>query len=152
MASLRKERVALENIRSAVVYVERNLKIKHALAYQIFKTDGVDLFLEHLGMLVNASQGGQGALRSIMQDRLRRVEYDAGKAARLYLLHREAAPCTVVVDPRRAFGRPVLNGTSVPIAEIVGRFDKGESPKQLAKDYEVTVPEIEEVIRARKAA
>ena len=135
LARLRKEHIALEKIRTAVHFVERNLKVKHALARKEFQTDGVDLFVDHLGRLINASRDGQGALREVLQEHLRRVEYDKGRVVRLFPLYREQAPLTIVVDPRRAFGRPVLRGTSVPVADIVSRFRHGDDIQTLARDY-----------------
>lgn len=152
LASLRKQRIALEKIRTAVHYVERHLDVKHALARQEFKTDGVDLFLDRLDALVNASRDGQVALKVVLQEHLKRVDYDRGRAVRLFPLHREHAPRTVVIDPLRAFGRPVLHGTSVPIADIRSRFRRGDGIEQLAGDYEVTPAEIEEALRAAPEA
>lgn len=152
LASLRKERIALEKIRAAVHFVERSLKVKHALARQEFKTDGVDLFLDQLEILVNASRGGQIGLKVVLQEHLKRVDYDHGRAVRLFPLHRERAPRAIVIDPRRAFGRPVLHGTSVPIADISMRFRRGDRIEQLAGDYDVTPAEIEEALRATHEA
>lgn len=154
LAGLRKERIALEKIRSAVHFVDQHFKVKHALALQEFKTDGVDLFIERLDDgLVNASRGGQNAMRAILETHLRRVDYAHGRAVRLFPLHRDEAPRAVVIDPLRAFGRPVLHGTSVPVEDIFSRWHRGESFEQLATDYEVTLAEIEEALRAaRKAA
>lgn len=157
LAGFRKERVALEKIRKAVHFTDRHFGVAHALALEDFMTDGVDLFLEKVGHgLVNASCDGQNAMRAILQTHLRRVEYQHGRAIRLFPMIRRAGdadePRTVVIDPQRAFGRPVLNGTSVPIQDIFIRWHRGEKIKQLANDYEVTTAEIEEALRAAKAA
>jgi uncharacterized protein (DUF433 family) len=164
LAGFRKERVALEKIRRAVRFVDRHYRVKHALALEDFQTDGVDLFIERLDHgLVNASRDGQNAIRAVMQTHLRRVEYQHGRAIRLFplirptragaqILPQDDAPRTVVIDPYRAFGRPVLDGTSVPVEDIFSRWQRGEAIKQLASDYEVTLAEIEEALRAAKAA
>lgn len=153
LAGLRKERIALEKIRSAVHFVDRHFKVKHALAQKVFKTDGVDLFIDRLeDGLVNVSRGGQKAMRAVLETHLRRVEYKHGRAVRLFPLHREMAPLAVVIDPLRAFGRPVLHGTSVPIADIASRWRKGDSIELLARDYEVKPAEIEEALRATREA
>ena len=153
LAGLRKEKIALERIRRAVTFVDKYFKLKHALASQQFETDGVDLFIARLdGGIINASRGGQDAMRAILKTHLRRVEYEHGRAIRLFPLHRDAAPKLVVIDPHRAFGRPVLDGTSVPIEDIFSRWKRGESFKQLASDYEVAQSDIEEALRAAKAA
>lgn len=153
LAGLRKEKIALENIRRAVSFVDKYFKVKHALALQRFETDGVDLFVERLdGGIVNASRGGQDAMRAILKTHLRRVEYEHGRAVRLFPLHRDSAPRLVVIDPCRAFGRPVLDGTSVPVDDIYARWRRGESLRQLASDYEVTESAVEEALRAAHKA
>jgi len=152
LAALRREKVALEKIRTAVHFVEHRLKIPHALAREKFQTDGVDVFVERLETLINASRDGQCAIRQVIDEHLRRVEYDKGRVVRLFPLYRKEAPRVVVVDPRRAFGRPVLVGTSVPIADIAARRRLGDTIRQLAQDYEVTPAEIKEALRAVELA
>lgn len=148
LASFRRERIALDKIRSAVRYIERDLGVEHPLARQEFKTDKIDLFVERLEGLLNASRDGQYAMKEIIEEHLHDVEYDRGRAMRLFKRHREDAPRVVVIDPRRAFGRPVLVGTSVPIAAIASRFAHGDAPEELARDYEVSTDTILEVLRA----
>lgn len=150
LAGLRKQHhIRLDNIRTALRYVERRFKVEHALAREQFKTDGVDLFLDRLGYpLLNASRDGQAALRQVLEGHLERVEYHRDRAVRLFPLYRTASPCAIVIDPRRAFGRPTLAGTSVPITDIASRFQHGDDIEQLAADYEVTPAAIQEALRA----
>ncbi len=152
LAGLRKEHcITLAKIRAAVRFVEDTFGVQHALAREQFKTDGVSLFLEKLGVLVNVSQEGQVALREVLEGHLRRVEYANGRAVRLF--YRPDAPRTIVIDPRRAFGRPTLAGTSVPIVDIASRHKCGDDVEVLARDYEVSVEAVKEALLAsRKAA
>lgn len=139
--------VSLENIRKAVRYVERELKQEHPLAREQFKTDGVHLFVERLGRLINASQEGQVAIREVLDGYLQRVEYERGRAVRFFPLRREGAKPVTVVDPRRAWGRPVLVGTSVPVAPLQSRWSLGESIAEIAADFEVDAAIVEEALR-----
>jgi uncharacterized protein (DUF433 family) len=59
----------------------------------------------------------------------------------------KAAPTTVAMDPRIAFGRPVLVGTSVPTAVLADRFKAGDTLRDLADDYDTSPETIEEAIR-----
>lgn len=68
--------------------VERKFGVRHPLAREEFKTDGVNLFVERLGKLLNASHDGQVAMREVLDRHLRRVEFDEGRAVRLYPLFR----------------------------------------------------------------
>jgi hypothetical protein len=61
------------------------LAIEHPLATEQFKTNGVDLFVERLGELINASQEGQLGMKSVLESCLDRIEYDRqGRAIRLF--------------------------------------------------------------------
>ncbi len=148
LRALRKtHQLRLTPIRAAVRYVEEQLKVQHPLATVEFKTDGVHLFVEKFGQLINASQDGQTAMRVVLEQCLRQIEYGHnGRAARLYI---DGERRLIVIDPAIRFGRPVITGTSVPVEMIVERFDAGDSIDALAADYELRTEEIEEALRSR---
>lgn len=152
----RRHGVAMQKVRPALVYLEEELKVSHPLAHQELLTDGVHLFVERFGQLVDLSQSGQLAVRELLEAHLRRIEHDTqGLALRLFPFSRGEAldvPRIVVVDPRIAFGRPVIDGTSVRTEVVASRLKAGESVLGLADDYGVEVAEIEEAIRYELAA
>lgn len=79
-----------------------------------------------------------------------RVEWCAGAPVRLFPPTRdpeEASPRLVVMDPRVRFGRPVLAGRGVPTDMLFDRFRAGDSPAELAADYDLTPEEVDEAIR-----
>lgn len=149
--------IPLPDVRRAVDYLVRQLGWRHPLAAGNFQTDGVSLFVERLGQLINISAPGQIAMREVLTAFLRRIDRDEhGLAIRLYPFSRRPAadaaaldlgPKLVAVDPRVAFGRPVLVGTGVTTSSIAERFDAGESIEALAADYGRPREEIEEAIR-----
>ncbi len=153
-AMRRKHALKLEVIRKAVRYVHDALDVEHSLATERFKTNGVDLFVERLGKIVHASREGQLGMKAVLAGSLARVEYDArGRAIRLFpLLRRADAPKSIVIDPRRAFGRPVIVGTAVPVADVRSRFDAGDSVEELARDFDVAPELIEDALRATPQA
>lgn len=150
LASIRKtHRVSLQKVRRALDYVGRQLDKQRPLIEQEFVTDGVHLFVERYGQLVAASQQGQTAMRELLEASLTRIERDpAGLAARLFpWSHRPDEPRVVSVDPRVAFGRPVLLSTGIPVEAILDRFRAGESIDHLAKDYRVAGTRVEDLVR-----
>lgn len=151
----REHEIPLQTVRKAFAYLARRVPSPHPLADQRFETDGVNLFVQYFGALVNISQDGQLAMRELLQAYLRRVERDAhGIVARLYPFTRRGdpnEPRRVVIDPRISFGRPVLAGTGIPTAMIAERYKAGESVDELAKDYGRDRLEIEEAIRCELA-
>jgi uncharacterized protein (DUF433 family) len=118
-----------------------------------FQTNGLDLFLEHSGQLVNVSQHGQTALRGEFEQALSRVERnERGSPIRLFPFTRTPGrsseqPTIVAIDPRIAFGRPVVAKARVATEVIADRFGAGDSPAEMAKDYGVGEEEILEALR-----
>jgi uncharacterized protein (DUF433 family) len=147
----RHHQVPLSKIRDAIDYLRKHFSSKHPLAEQRFETDGIDLFIDKFGQLINVTQSGQIALRELLEAHLHRVEHDAaGTAIRLYPFTRKRdlhEPKVVVIDPRISYGRPVLLGTGIPTAIVAERYKAGESIDELAEDYGRSRNEIEEAIR-----
>jgi uncharacterized protein (DUF433 family) len=147
--------ISFQGARRAVEYLNRELHSRHPLAEEQFETDGINLFVERIGVLLDVSAPGQLAMREILSALLRRIERDdRGLATRLYPFSRRPdppalndSPRLVVIDPRIGFGRPVLVGTGVTTSTIAERFDAGESIEELAADYDRPPVEIQEAIR-----
>lgn len=147
----REHEIRLPNIRKAIAYLRNKLNSRHPLADQHFETDGLDLFIQEYGRLINISQEGQLAMRNMLQFFLKRVRRDAkGAPIKLYLFTRRGAadePLAVVVDPAVSFGRPVLDGTGIPTEILAQRYKAGDSLEELVEDYGRPRQEIEEAIR-----
>jgi uncharacterized protein (DUF433 family) len=147
----RQHKVPLHKIRRALEYLRHKFPSKHPLADQEFETNGLDLFIQKYGQLINISQAGQLAIRALMEAHLRRIERDSsGVVVRLYPFVRTRhadEPKVIVIDPRVSFGKPVLVGTGIPTSVIAERYKTGESIEELAQDYGRNRLEIEEAIR-----
>lgn len=143
--------VPLQRVRRAMTFLGREFESKHPLIDRIFETNRHDLFVREVGKLVNVTREGQAALGQTLDLYLSRIEWDnAGIAARLYPFTGRAeagVPRAVVIDPRVAFGKPVLAQTSVPTVVVAERFKAGESLAALAEDYRRDATEIQEAIR-----
>ena len=152
LAALRRQhRIQMRKVRDALTYLERELRIEHALAREPIETDGRSLFLKKYGQLIDLPESGQLAIESVLKPYLRRIERDAsGLAIRLFPVRRSAdaeSPRSVVIDPFVSFGKPVVTGTGVPTAVVFRRFDAGESIPDLADDYNMKPSQVEEAIR-----
>ncbi len=147
----RQHNVPLPSVRKALKYVTGAFPSRHPLADQNFATDGLSLFVEKFGQLINASREGQLAMREVLEAHLRRIERDtAGAPLRLYPFTRMTGsdePKTVVIDPFVSFGLPVLVGTSIPTSVVAERYKAGETIESLASDYDRPPLQIEEAIR-----
>lgn len=151
----RKHAVPMPKVRLAIDYLRDNTSNEadrlHPLISKELQTDGLDLFIERYGELVNISRDGQLAMREVMKAALHRIERDShGIPIKLYPFTRsriDNAPAMVVIDPSLSAGRPVIAGTGLATEVIAERYKAGDSVMDLAKDYERTEAEIEEAIR-----
>jgi len=156
----RRHGVKLPKVRNALDYVRRQFRVDRPLINQAFQTDGLDLFVERYGQLINASREGQRAMKEIIGAYLKRIEWDAkGIPIKLYLFTRDtqaaAAPASdprvVVMNPAISFGRPVIAGTGIPVSAIYERYKAGDSVADLAQDFRLETSAIEEAIRCEAA-
>jgi uncharacterized protein (DUF433 family) len=147
----REHSVPLDKIRVAIDYLRRQFGSEHPLAEESFATDGLDLFVQKYGQLINVSRAGQLGLKALLEAHLRRIDRDAhGVALRLYPFTRKRSaeePRSVVIDPYISFGRPVLVGTGIATSVVAERYKAGESIEQLCTDYDRKRLDIEEAIR-----
>ena len=147
----REHGVSLRKVRTTLNYLKKSFPSSHPLAEQSFETDGLNLFIQRYGQLINISQAGQLAIRSLFEAYLRRIERDAsGLPARLFPFTRKRQPeepKKIVIDPLVSFGRPILAGTGIRTEIVAERYKAGESVDDLAEDYNRDRLDIEEAIR-----
>jgi len=155
LASLtRRFELPLQRVRSALRFVGG----ERPLLTTPFQTDGVGIFVEHIGKLIDAARGGQAAIREVVESNVERVELDERRLPlRLYPWRLEPTePRIIALDPRRAFGRPTVVGSAVQSETIIDRYRAGESLGKLAAEYNLASDVIEGVLRwgldAEKAA
>lgn len=147
----RKHGIALPKVRASIDYVSKKLDLARPLLDIEFQTNGVHLFVEHASRLLNVSQQGQEAMRGEFERLLERIERDeTGTPVRLFPFTRTGSPGSarvVMLDPRLAFGRPVVVPASVKTDVIRDRFRAGDSIAEMAQDYRVEPSVIEEALR-----
>jgi uncharacterized protein (DUF433 family) len=156
LRSLRTEHgVAIRELRRAIAYAERTLKIERLLLNKDLRTHAGEVFLDEYGKLISLSTSGQIAMRRMLEEHLKRVEWDQWQfPVRLYP-YVSAEPTTerpIAIDPDIAFGRPVVIRAGVSTEAIAGRIDAGETVEALAEDYDLKPEEIEEAVLYERAA
>ena len=152
-AITRHHRIPLQRVRSALAHVRNEMRSHRPLLAEDFRTNGLGLFLEHAGQLVNVSGGGQAAFRGEFERALDRIERGArGAPVRLFPFSRRPErtseqPQVIAIDPRIAFGRPIVAKARVRTDVIFDRFGAGDSPAEMAGDYGVGEEDIFEALR-----
>jgi uncharacterized protein (DUF433 family) len=99
-------------------------------------------------------------MKEIIGVYLKRIERDAkGLPTKLYPFTRDTQaegvpvfdPRVIVMNSAVSFGRPVINGTGIPVSSIYERYKAGDSVADLAQDFRVEIGAIEEAIRCEAA-
>ena len=143
-------RIEMGAVRNALSHAEKKYGIERLLLSKQLRAAPGQLFLDRYSDLIELSTAGQHAMREVLEPYLERIEYDGGLALKLYpVVRREgvSGPKTVAIDPRVAFGRPIVERRGIKTAMIAERFDVGESVKSIAVDYDLEIPDVEEAIR-----
>lgn len=81
----RQHNISLEKVRKAIQFLQKQFPSKHPLVDHNFETNGINLFIEKYGQLINITQERQLAIKEIMKTHLQRIEWDAqGIPQKLY--------------------------------------------------------------------
>jgi uncharacterized protein (DUF433 family) len=147
--------VAIRELRAAIDYAEKKLKIGRLLLNRDLRTHAGDVFLEKYGELIELNVSGQLAMRKLLEEHLKRVEWDEWRfPVRLYpfVPGEVSAARPIAIDPSIAFGRPVVLRAGISTSAIAERLDAGESMNDLVEDYGLTQVEIEEAVLYERAA
>ncbi len=135
--------VGLKTIRDCYRRAVDEIDDDRPFSTQRFRTDGKTIFLEitekdHEGRMIDLKRRQQ-VFRTIIEPSLRDLEFDASAVARWYplgLRHR-----SVVIDPARSFGRPIVQG-GVPTEILAEAVKLEESVAAVASLYEVPKSEV----------
>ncbi len=154
VADFRRAGVTLERLRQAHEYCRLMFKSEHPFAQHSFKTDGVHVlaqFMEHQGgrstrakFLIAADQGGQLVWSPAMQQRLDQFDYEQNIALRW---HPRGRSNIILIDPRIAFGAPIIGETGVATWVVKGRYEAGESLQEIEDDFDVPQPQLEAALK-----
>jgi uncharacterized protein (DUF433 family) len=149
LRSLRDLNLKMRDIREAAATVRREFDTPYGLARKRIATDGIDIFIEYAEDDIRRARDNQQPIRDVIRGYLTYIDWDAsdGFASRLKLRqYPDVAP--VIIDPRFAWGRPVLQTSKVPVGAIVDLWQAGESLDTVAEEYGLTRDQAEGICRA----
>ena len=153
VAAMRSEGVKLKDIRSARDYMAQKFGSEFPFAEYRFKTEGHRVLMElrehdrsigrDFDKSIIADAGGQLAWDAMLADKFAEFDYEGeGLAIRWHVAGRESP---VVIDPRVAFGAPLVSG--VPTWVLKGRWTAGESVTEITEDFGVSEEETQAALR-----
>jgi len=117
-----------------------------------FRTDGRTIFFEitdgvREGELVDLKRR-QNVFHRIVEPSLHDLEFDADVLARWFPLG--ISRKSIVIDPSRAFGRPLINDGGVPTQTIFRAVQVEGSSERVAKLYELPLPAARDAVAFEK--
>ena len=153
LAAFRRAGVPLQRIRPAVDALAENIGLEHALASKRLYTDGAEVLYDYAAerneddlLELVVVRTGQHQFSEVVRDYLKRITYGGdGWASRVRLPSYHHAQ--VVVDPRVAFGLPLVVHGGARVEDLVDRFVAGDTLADIAFDFDVPPEEVEDVIR-----
>lgn len=164
LAAIRKTGVPMQRIRPALLALQDEIGIDHALASQRLYSDGAEVLYDFAeGPDASASEGlahdlvvlrnGQRVFTDVVTDYLQRIEYGPDGYAKLIHLPGYSRR-QVVADPTRSFGQPVFVHGAARVSDVLDRFQAGESLPDLSEDFGVPIEDLEDALRvaSRRAA
>ena len=140
--------LSLPTIRECFTRAVEAVKDRRPFSTQRFRTDGKTIFLEithdiREGELLDLKRR-QGAFHRVVAPSLHDLEFDANIVTRWFPLG--ISRKTVVVDPARAFGRPIVAEGSVPTEVLSEAVEIEGSPERAAKVYEVSLAAVRDAV------
>jgi uncharacterized protein (DUF433 family) len=150
LRSLRNLGLSTGLIRSATADVRKQFGTEYGLASRRIVTDGVDVFIHYLDSDELARVGdSQIPIRQVIDDYLKYIAWDEGDEfpARLTLRRYDPAVAEVVIDPRFAWGAPVVEPARVPVTAVLGMWRAGEPLDVVADEYGLSVEQVKALVR-----
>jgi uncharacterized protein (DUF433 family) len=132
--------------------------VEYPFAELRLKTDGARVLKDlevgegdWVNLIIAADEDGQLILRPMLQDRIREFAYDETYGLALTWFPR-GADGPVLVDPRIAFGAPVLKEYGLPTWVVKGRHEAGESAEEIVKDFDIPLVAVRQALEFENVA
>jgi uncharacterized protein (DUF433 family) len=150
-AGFRSSGVSMQHLRRALARLQDELGLEHALASEKLFTDGAAILYDFARTeaedLLTVVVTGQRVFTGALLGYLERIHYSPDHWASRLTLPIGERPL-VEIDPMRAFGRPVFIPGGARMEDVLDRFRAGEPLSEVARDFDLGLPDVEEVLRA----
>lgn len=130
----RRQGIGLPTIRSCLRFAREIVEDDHPFSTKRFKTDGKRLFLETEGGSLVDLKLRQNVFKKVVEPSFVDLDFDANVASRWWLLPNKK---TVVLDPSRSFGQPIVAQSGVPTARLAQAVEAEGSVRRVAQIFEL---------------
>jgi uncharacterized protein (DUF433 family) len=150
LRTLRSLHLPVHKIQEAAADIRDQFGTEYGLATRRIATDGVDVFVHYLDRDEVARAGDrQMPIRKVIDDYLKYIVWDDDDEfpRRLTLRRYDPAIAQVVIDPRFAWGAPIVEPSKVTVETILGMWRAGESTDVVADEYGLSIAQVEALVR-----
>ncbi len=145
--ALRRSKIGLPTIRLCIARAKEMLGEDHPFSTRAFKTDGRKIFLDITKgvdepRLIDLKDR-QHVFRDFVLPSLSGLEFGETRAERWWLV---AGRKTLVVDPERSFGQPIIASAGLLTSRVVQEVKAEGSPERVAKLYQVPVRAVRDAL------
>lgn len=147
IAELRRQGISPLTLRNCRTELSERFETKYPFALKGLLVNGRKMVKE-MGEAVYLELGtnGQQAFEQLISPFCKRIDFDkTTKLAERYFPGETDKH--VVVDPRHAFGRPVISGTNITTEALNSLVKGGDKLEDIADDYGLTLGEVQSAIR-----
>jgi uncharacterized protein (DUF433 family) len=148
--ALRDAGVRLQRIRPALKRLQEEFGQEYVLVARELATDGIDVLWDFArteeGAGLIEGRTFQHVIREIVADYIKYIAW-AGDGYPEHIALRSCEPSKVVVDPRRAFGQPIFDGSRTRVADVAGMLKAGEEAGVVAEELGVSVEDVRTAAR-----
>ncbi len=147
--ALRSQGVSLQHIRKAREIARAQFNLEKPFSTGRFRTDGKRVFWEAAQKLAAVDpkledlMTGQMIFWSVVERTFKSVDIEGGLARRWWPQNRKRS---IVLDPLRSFGQPILDKTGIPTAALKNAFDAEGEASIVARLFEVSKKEVVDAI------
>lgn len=146
--ALRQSRIGLPTIRLCLDRAREMLGEDHPFSTRAFKSDGKRIFLEitkgvEEPRLIDLKDR-QHVFRDFIMPSLYGLEFGEDYAERWWLVPSKK---TLVVDPARSFGQPILHRNGLLTSRVVQEINAEGSAERVAKLYDAPLSAIRDAVR-----
>jgi uncharacterized protein (DUF433 family) len=140
-------RLKKSTVRDAAAAIRREFRTPYGLATKRIATDGIDIFIEHAGRELARAFDGQAPIRDMIKSALKYITWDPDETPNRLQLRQYSDVAPVIIDPRFAWGAPVIEANRVPVNAVVDLWRAGESIQTVADEYGLTSEQAEAICR-----
>ena len=142
--------VSWKFIREAALKAQEVFDTTHPFITQKFRTDGKHIFssfIENNSNLTLDLNNANYAMEKIIEPSLYKgIEFESNQVARWYPYKNKK----IVIDPERAFGRPILNESGIATNILYAAFKAEKNEKRVAEWYNIDIASVKSAIEYEK--